>query len=739
MDRTFLEENKKHILELFDNPQYKPMKLKELAILLQVPIEERANLQFILDELLAEGKISVSAKGKYGKLNVFCLTGVLSVNPRGFGFVKVEGREQDIFISPDCLNGAMHQDTVLVTVISKNSHYGKRDEGVITKVLEHNVKQVVGYFKRTRSNGWVIPDNPRLGEQIFVTLKNAKGAVTGHRVVVEIDRYADAEHGAEGHIIEILGHSNDPQTDILAIVYDKQIPMEFPEEVLDQAANMPDEVAAFELKDRMDLRQWETVTIDGEDAKDLDDAITLTKEDGFYQLGVHIADVTHYVKEGTALDKEALKRGTSVYLVDRVIPMLPHKLSNGICSLNAGVDRLALSCIMKIDARGNVLDHQICESVINVNQRMSYTSVKKILADKDTEEIKKYETLVPMFQLMEELSAILRNKRYERGAIDFDFPEAKILLDESGKPIDIKPYERNVATKIIEDFMLLANETIAETYFWQEVPFVYRVHENPDEEKMLRFSTFINNFGYALRPHNGQIYPKDLQKLMQKLEGTESEALISRLLLRSMKQARYSTNSSGHFGLAANYYCHFTSPIRRYPDLQIHRIIKEQLHGALSEQRISHYHTILDEVCLHSSQTERRAEDAEREVEKLKKVEYIQQYLFQPFDAVISGVTAHGLYVELANTVEGLIPISRIGNDYYIFDESSYSIIGENTGRQYCLGDKVKVRPISTNRELRTIEFEFYLTKEEFQKEWMEDEIEEWIEEYKKHGKKKKR
>lgn len=723
MDRTLLEENKKHIVELFDNPQYKPMKLKELAMLLDVPMEERATLQSILDELLEEGKISVSAKRKYGKVDAFTLVGVLSVNPKGFGFVKVEGREQDIFISPDSMNGAMHQDKVQVTVISKGE-YGKRDEGVVTKILSHGMKQAVGYFKRTRQFGFVIPDNPRFTTDIYVPLKKAKGAVTGHKVLVEIDSYGNKSENPEGHIVEILGHANDPQTDILAIVYDKEIPIQFPDAVMEQVAKMPDEVNEREMEGRMDLRSWQTVTIDGEDAKDLDDAITLTKENGFYQLGVHIADVTHYVKEGTPLDKEALKRGTSVYLVDRVIPMLPHKLSNGICSLNAGVDRLSLSCIMKIDGKGNVVDHQITESVLNVDRRMSYTSVKKILVDKDEAECKEYEPLVPMFQLMEELSAILRQKRYDRGAIDFDFPEAKIVLDEKGKPMEIKPYERNVATKIIEDFMLLANETIAETYYWQELPFVYRVHENPDDEKMLRFSTFINNFGFSLRMHNGQIYPKDLQKLLLKLEGTEEESLISRLMLRSMKQARYSTESSGHFGLAANYYCHFTSPIRRYPDLQIHRIIKEQLHGKLNEERISHYHSILSEVCLQSSQTERRAEDAEREVEKLKKMEYMEQYLYQPFDGVISGVTAHGLYVELANTVEGMIPISEIGNDYYEFVEETYSMVGRETGKKYSLGDKVKVMAVSTNRSLRSIDFRFYRTQKEEWLEWLEEEKE---------------
>lgn len=724
MDRTFIEDNKKHILELFENPQYKPMKLKELAMLLQVPREERDTLEYILDELLGEGKISISPRGKYGKVDAFTLVGVLNVNPRGFGFVKVEGRTDDIFIAPDSMNGAMHQDTVRITTHSSGQS-GKRAEGVVVKVVSRGIKQLVGVLRRTRSAGFVSPDNVRINTQIYIPLKKLKGAVTGHRVLVQIDSYESENDCPVGHVVEILGHANDPQTEILAIVYDKEIPVQFPEGVMNQVEKIPEEVSEKEMEGRMDLRAWQTVTIDGEDAKDLDDAVTLTKEGDCYQLGVHIADVTHYVGENSPLDKEALKRGTSVYLVDRVIPMLPHRLSNGICSLNAGVDRLALSCIMKIDEKGNVIDHQIAETVLKVDRRMSYTSVKKILVDHDEDECKEYEELIPLFQRMEELSVILRRKRFERGAIDFDFPESKILLDEHGKAADIVIRERNVATKIIEDFMLLANETIAETYFWQEMPFVYRVHEKPDYEKMVKFSTFINNFGLSLRMHNGEIYPKDLQKLLQKMEGKQEEALISSLMLRSLKQARYSPKSEGHFGLAASYYCHFTSPIRRYPDLQIHRIIKEQLHGTFTEERAEHYQNILSDVCTQSSLTERRAEDAEREVDKLKKVEYMQKHLHEAYDAVISGVTAHGMYVQLPNTVEGLIPISGIDSDYYEFQEETYSLVGAERGKRYSLGDSVKVKAVSTNRAQRTIEFRL-VRSEKKTKRWEEDWEDDW-------------
>ena len=455
----------------------------------------------------------------------------------------------------------------------------------------------------------------------------------------------------------------------------------------------------------MDLRDWQTVTIDGEDAKDLDDAITLTKEGACYKLGVHIADVANYVQEHSALDVEALGRGTSVYLVDRVIPMLPHKLSNGICSLNAGEDRLALSCIMTIDQKGDVLDHVIAETVIQVDRRMSYTSVKKILEDRDEAECREYESFVPLFERMKELAEILRNRRMKRGSIDFDFPETKILLNEQGEPVDLKPYERNTATKIIEDFMLIANETVAQDYFWQELPFVYRTHDHPDTEKIRKLGTFINNFGYTIKIGQDEIHPKELQKLLEKIEGTPEESLISRLTLRSMKQAKYTTIGTGHFGLATPYYCHFTSPIRRYPDLQIHRIIKDNLRGRMNGKRIAHYEKILPEVAKHSSEMERRADEAERETEKLKKVEYMERHIGETYLGVISGVTEWGFYVELPNTVEGLVHVTTLTDDYFHYNESTYELIGEATGRRYKLGQRIEVVVSGTDRWMRTIDF----------------------------------
>ena len=518
-----------------------------------------------------------------------------------------------------------------------------------------------------------------------------------------------------------MGHVNDPGTDILSLVRAYNLPEVFPEEVMKELEHVPDSLPTEGLKDlpegfegRKDLRDLQTVTIDGEDAKDLDDAVTLELlENGNYRLGVHIADVSHYVKEGSELDKEALKRSTSVYLVDRVIPMLPHKLSNGICSLNQGTDRLAMSCLMEVDPHGTVVDHEICESVIRSDRRMTYTAVNAILSEADTKEkeeqkaglLEEYKDFVAMFERMKELSAILREKRSKRGAIDFDFPESKIILDEKGKPVDIHPYERNVATKIIEDFMLLANETVAEDYFWQSVPFLYRTHDDPDPEKMKQLGVFINNFGYSLRLTNGEVHPKELQKLLDKIEGKPEEPLLARLVLRSMKQAKYTTQCTGHFGLAARYYTHFTSPIRRYPDLQIHRIIKECLHGGLKEKRVAHYEKLLPQVAVQTSALERRADEAERETEKMKKCEYMSRFVGQTFEGVISGVTNWGFYVELPNTVECLVRISELRDDYYIFDESRYELVGEMSRKVYKLGQTVRVVVAGTDKLLRTVDF----------------------------------
>ena len=555
----------------------------------------------------------------------------------------------------------------------------------------------------------MVADNQKLGRDIYIAKEDSKGAITGHKVVVEITDYGSEDRNPEGRILEIIGHVNDPGVDILSVIKAYGLPEEYPDEVMDQVESIEDEVKEEEKAGRTDYRGLQTVTIDGEDAKDLDDAITLTKEGNIYHLGVHIADVTNYVTENSPLDKEAIKRGTSVYLVDRVIPMLPHKLSNGICSLNEGVDRLALSCMMDINAGGEIIRHKIEETVINVDRRMSYTSVNKIVELKDESEREEYKELIPMFELMYELADILRTRRFKRGSIDFDFPESKIILDEKGKPVDIKEYERNNAHRIIEEFMLAANQTVAEEFYWQEIPFVYRVHEEPDSEKIVKLASFVGNFGYTIKNgSDGDIHPKEIQKLVDSVKGTPEEAVISRLALRSMKQAKYTTGCDGHFGLAMKYYCHFTSPIRRYPDLQIHRIIKENIHGRMPDSRIEHYNKILPEIAIRSSELERRADESEREVEKIKKAEYMEQFIGESFDGVISGVSTWGIYVELPNTVEGMVRVADIPGDYYYFDEERYSMVGEYTGKTYKLGDPVKITVAAVDKLIKTIDFVFY-------------------------------
>lgn len=732
------EQRKKMIYDFMCDNMYVPMKIKELAIVLGVKKEQRPELEAILADLMAEGRIECSKRGKYSKSEIKKMTGTFTAHPKGFGFVSVEGETEDIFVPESQVNGAMHMDTVEITVSPVTT--GRRREGTVVKILERGMKQVVCTYEQSKTFGFAVPDNPKFGSDIFIPEERSKGAVSGHKVVVEVTSYGKKDRKPEGKVVEILGHINDPGVDILSLVRAYGLPVEFDEKVLKQVENVAKPVSEADMAGRMDLRDWQMVTIDGEDAKDLDDAVSVTMDGDNYILGVHIADVSNYVQEHSALDVEALKRGTSVYLVDRVIPMLPHALSNGICSLNQGENRLALSCIMTINPKGEIIDHTIAETVICVDRRMSYTQVKNILeayhaanaqdasvekvdgrqdgADRETESVSdvnvrrqqeallgEYEALVPMFVRMEKLAGILRGKRMKRGSIDFDFPETKVILDAQGNPIDIRPYDRNVATKIIEDFMLAANETVASDFYWRELPFVYRTHENPDTEKIQKLSTFINNFGYTLHIGADEVHPKELQKLLQKIDGTKEEALISRLTLRSMKQARYTIDNTGHFGLAADCYCHFTSPIRRYPDLQIHRIIKESLRGRLNEKRIDHYEHILPEVAKHSSEMERRADEAERETVKLKKVQYMEQHIGEAFEGVISGVTEWGFFVELENTVEGLVRVTELTDDFYQYYEDTYELVGEATNRRYKLGQKVQVRVEHCDRIMRTIDF----------------------------------
>ena len=714
MEEKSLKERKDMVLSLMNEKEYIPMKLKELAVLLNVPREERESLKEVLEALLAEGKISVSKKGKYAKAEIFAQTGIFAAHHRGFGFVTIEGRDGDVFVAPDNTGGAMDQDTVLVNV--EEPRGGLRAEAVVVKVIERANTSVVGLYRKNSHFGFVIPDNPKITMDIFIPEGMDMGAVSGHKVTARLTSFGGPGKNPEGIITEIIGHVNDPGVDILSIVRAYGLPEGFPEDVMEETKAVPEElteeVISGEIKrGRLDLRGIPMVTIDGEDAKDLDDAVSVSREivDGrvMYHLGVHIADVTHYVREGSSLDKEALKRGTSVYLVDRVIPMLPHRLSNGICSLNAGCSRFALSCLMDLDERGNVVGHRIAESVVQIDRRMSYTEVNEILAKEEDEGSAAKETgsLTPMIFQMNEVAKALRGKRMARGAMDFDFPECKIILDEKGRPKEIKPYERNAATMLIEDFMLAANETVAEEYYWQQVPFLYRTHEKPDEEKIRKFGIFINNFGYSIHLQNGEIHPKEMQKLLSRVSGSPEEALLSRLALRSMKQAKYTTDCIGHFGLAARFYTHFTSPIRRYPDLQIHQIIKENLHGKLGEQRLSHYERILGEVSVWTSSRERLADEAERETDKAKKVQYMERRIGEVFEGVISGMNSYGFYVELSNTVEGMVRVSELDGDYYVFDEERYEMVGERTGKKYKLGQSIKIQVISVDRYLKTIDF----------------------------------
>lgn len=748
MSKKDMDRRKKFILELMGDPIYQPMRLREISSLLRLSKEEKRELYDVLDELCEEGKVSVDRKGRYEKVKGkwkkkkddryyddrreeygseygrkkkdknkkdknkkeqpegIQAEGTFIGHPKGFGFVEIEGQDEDIFIPESDTGTAMHQDKVRI-IIRDDKKEGKRQEGVVVKVLERGMPEIVGTYQLNRDFGFVISDNPKFSKDIFIPRKEAAGIKNGDKVIAVITDYGSGNKNPEGKIKENLGNIRTPGTDILAIVKSFGIPSEFPEKVMKQAQRVPDHVLDADRDGRLDLRHLQTVTIDGEDAKDLDDAISLTKEGDIYHLGVHIADVSNYVQYNSALDREALKRGTSVYLADRVVPMLPERLSNGICSLNQGEDRLALSCLMDIDEKGKVVSHQIAETVINVDERMCYTDVKNILEDTDEEAKKRYDALIPMFFMMKELSGILRNSRHHRGSIDFDFPESKIILNAAGKAIDVKPYEANVATKIIEDFMLMANETVAQEYCTEEIPFVYRTHDNPDPEKVESLLTLLHNQGVKIQKAKEEITPKEIQQIIESIEGLPNEAMISRLVLRSMKQAKYTTECSGHFGLAAKYYCHFTSPIRRYPDLQIHRIIKDNLRGRLMrEGRTEHYAEILDEVARQSSVCERRADEAERESDKLKKAEYMSYHLGEEFEGIISGVTGWGLYVELPNTVEGLVHVNTLRDDYYVFDQESYELRGEMTKKVYKLGDKVRVRVADADKMLKTVDFE---------------------------------
>lgn len=718
MDETdILKERKERILAYMESEGYVPIKRRDMRAMLSVPQEDREKFENLINELIAEGRVFETKKGKLASpKDLQMATGTFIGHARGFGFVTPDAGGEDIFIPASETMGAMQKDRVLYKVLHK-AEKGKKADGVIVRILERGQQRIVGTFEAgSKGYGFVVADDKKIAKDIFISRENTKGAVTGHKVVVEITDYGEDRRNPEGKVIEILGHINDPGVDILSVIRRYELAVEFPEEVYAEIEHLGTEVAEADKKGREDLRDLLTITIDGADAKDLDDAVSLKRlGNGNFELGVHIADVSHYVRENTALDKEAYARGTSVYLVDRVIPMLPHKLSNGICSLNPHVDRLALSCLMEVNGRGEVVSHRILESVINSDYRMTYTAVREILEDGAPALLEQYAEILPMLEDMEELRQILGEKRRKRGSVNFDLPESKIILDENGKPIDIKPYEKSIATNMIEEFMLVCNETIAENSFWQEMPFMYRSHQEPDEDKLEKMEQFLRGFGYYLRKKDGEIHPRELQKVLQKAEETDEERIITRMVLRSMMQARYTAENGGHFGLAAKYYCHFTSPIRRYPDLEIHRMIKKMLHGELDEKASAYYRRKMPDWAKHCSKQERVAEDAERDTDALKKVEFMEDKVGQIYEGIISGVTNWGIYVELPNTIEGMVALSQMDDDYYEFDEKKMLVFGKRTKKSYRLGDKVVVSVAKVDRMMGTIDFAFAEENEDFQ------------------------
>lgn len=702
-----MERRKLKIQQYLESKEYIPMKRKDICTMLSVPKEDRQYFEQIVNELLEEGKAVETKKGKLMSPKALNMEqGTFLAHSKGFGFVEREQGE-DIFIPANQINGAMHKDKVLYRV-NRKEEYGKRAEGEIVKILKRGNIKIVGTFEQCKGFGFVLPDNKRVTKDIFISKENSMGAVTGHKVVAEITVYGDETKNPEGEIIEILGHINDPGVDILSIIREYDLPVDFPEDVYKQIENLEMEVLQKDREGREDFTGYKTVTIDGEDAKDLDDAISLDiLENGNFLLGVHIADVSHYVKENTALDKEAYKRGTSVYLVDRVIPMLPHKLSNGICSLNPHEDRLALSCIMEINHKAEVVNHRVVKSVIHSDKRMTYTAVREVLEEKTPVLLEEYADFVDMLENMNRLRILLAEKRKKRGSVNFDLPESKIILDENGNPIDIKPYERSIATNMIEEFMLICNETIAEDFFWQEVPFLFRSHEIPDEQKLQKMEDFIRNFGYHLKGSKDDIHPKAIQQMLLKAEGKDEERIITRVVLRSMKQARYTAENGGHFGLAAKYYCHFTSPIRRYPDLQIHRIIKWILDGQMTEKKQKSLNKVMPDVAKQCSMRERTAEDAERATDDLKKAEYMADKIGMEYEGIISSLTSWGIYVELPNTVEGMVSLQSLEDDFYIYDEENMIIYGEHSNKKYMLGQKVNIIVTKVDIELKNIDFAF--------------------------------
>ncbi len=700
------EQRKARILAALNEPACRLMTAADLAVWLDVPALERPEFEAVLAELAETGAVVVNRRGRYGLAERLGMSrGRFSGNARGFGFVALEeGGGPDLYIAAEDTLGAMDGDTVLCKS-SGLSLDGRRREGVVVRIVERAHQRIVGRFTETPSGGFVTPDSKKLTGDVRVDAAHAMSARTGQKVVVSLTKWSDGESASEGEIIVVLGAETEPGVDILSVLWANDIPVEFPDDVLQEAERLPEMPGEADFAGRRDLRALPMVTIDGEDARDLDDAVSLEElPDGLMRLGVHIADVSHYVREGSALDCEALARGTSVYLPDRVIPMFPEALSNGLCSLTAQVPRLAFSVTMDVDASGEVVAHDIFESVLFIDERMTYTHVRALLEDDVPELAARYASLLPMFRRMRELAARLGERRRSRGSIDFSFDESKVVCDGEGHPVEIERRTPNVATNLIEEFMLLCNETVCEHFTQLKVPFVYRIHEDPDPEEMINLRQFLGMFGYSL-PNAQSVHPADLQAVLRKIKDTPEEKAISTVILRSLQKARYSHEHIWHFGLAAPYYSHFTSPIRRYPDLQIHRIMKETLTGSMDEKRKAHYAGLLPEATKHMSERERAADDAERECTDMKKAEYMQKHVGEVFDGVVSGVASFGFFVELPNTVEGLVRLSSLEDDYYEYDERTMTLHGSRSGREIRIGDPIRVLVAKASPEMRQIDF----------------------------------
>ncbi|GGK03550.1 ribonuclease R [Lentibacillus kapialis] len=699
----------------FNEHSEKPLSVEELeeALDLEDAVEFK-ELVKALNALEETGELVRTRKNRFGlpeKMNL--IRGRIQMHAKGFAFlIPDDDTRTDVYIHHSDLASAMNNDKVMVR-IEKQHDGGNRPEGTVIRVLERATHQVVGTFEDNKSFGFVVADDKRIPNDIFIPKSMNGGAVSGHKVIAHITKYPEGRMSAEGEIIYILGHKNDPGIDIISIIHKHGIKVDFPEEVLDQAANTPEHIDSSDIENRRDLREEQIVTIDGADAKDLDDAVSVKQlENGNFQLGVYIADVSYYVEENTPIDEEAFERATSVYLVDRVIPMIPHRLSNGICSLNPQVDRLTLGCEMEINTTGDVVNHEIFQSVIKTDERMTYHDVNKILNEKDENLRDRYKPLVPMFENMEKLAEILRAKRMGRGAIDFDFKEAEVLVDDTGKPEDVVLRERSVAERLIEEFMLAANETVAEHFHWMDVPFIHRIHQDPDENKLQQFFEFIAGLGYVVKGTANEIHPSALQKVIEEVKGKPEEMIVSKLMLRSMQQAKYDPGSIGHFGLATDFYTHFTSPIRRYPDLTVHRLIRTYLiDKKLDGNTIGHWKERMPEIARHSSEMERAAVDAERETDDLKKAEFMQDKIGEAYTGVISSITNFGLFVELENTIEGLVHVSYLTDDYYHYDDRNHAMIGERTGNMYKIGEEVDVRVVKVNTDERVVDFELVNTK----------------------------